>query len=121
MSVLNPDQWQVVSPLLDQALTLPPEERARWLEALRAENPTLAAQLQELLSEHRAAERSGFLGKSPDLPTVSPALPGQHPAGQGLAGQVVGSYRLVSLVGLGGMGSVWLAERSDGRFERKPL
>ena len=119
MSVLNPDQWQAVSPLLDQALTLPPEERARWLEALRAENPTLAAQLQELLSEHRAAERSGFLGKSPDLPTVSPALPGQHPAGQGLAGQVVGSYRLVSLVGLGGMGSVWLAERSDGRFERK--
>ena len=34
-----------------------------------------------------------------------------------LEGQVVGAYRLNSLIGQGGMGSVWLAERCDGRFE----
>ena len=34
-----------------------------------------------------------------------------------LAGQIVGSYTLVSPIGHGGMGSVWLARRSDGRFE----
>src|SRR5207245_8813098 len=38
---------------------------------------------------------------------------------QGLAGQTIGAYKLISLVGQGGMGSVWLAERSDGRFERR--
>ena len=34
-----------------------------------------------------------------------------------LAGQTLGAYTLVSPIGQGGMGSVWLAERSDGRFE----
>jgi len=34
-----------------------------------------------------------------------------------LAGQTVGSYTLVSPIGQGGMGTVWLAQRSDGRFE----
>ena len=29
----------------------------------------------------------------------------------------VGAYTLISPIGQGGMGSVWLAERSDGRFE----
>ena len=34
-----------------------------------------------------------------------------------LAGQTLGAYTLVSPIGQGGMGSVWLARRSDGRFE----
>jgi serine/threonine-protein kinase len=109
MSVLDPDQWQAVSPLLDQALTLTAEDRAHWLAALREQNPALAAQLQELLGAHRAAVEKAFLDKSPDSPQKS----------AGLAGQVVGAYRLISLVGVGGMGTVWLAERNDGRFERK--
>ena len=41
------------------------------------------------------------------------------PSTPGLAGQTIGPYTLISQIGQGGMGSVWLAERSDGRFERR--
>src|SRR5262249_15359195 len=35
----------------------------------------------------------------------------------GLAGQQLGAYTLESVLGHGGMGTVWLAHRSDGRYE----
>ena len=109
MSTLNPEQWQRVSPYLDKALTLADDDRAQWLESLRLEHPEIADYVQELLDEHRAAEQSRFLEQGPSV--FRPAL--------GLAGQALGAYRLISPIGIGGMGTVWLAERSDGRFERK--
>src|SRR5215471_8891178 len=109
MSILRPDKWDALSPYLDKALTLSQEELIHWLEALRAENPDLAEQLEELLKEHAAVRREGFLENSPALEPKTP----------GLAGQIMGAYRLVAPIGHGGMGTVWLAERSDGRFERK--
>src|SRR4029453_101411 len=36
-----------------------------------------------------------------------------------MQGQTRGAYTLVSPIGSGGMGTVWLAERTDGRFERR--
>jgi serine/threonine protein kinase len=109
MSALNPEQWQKVSPYLDQALTLTDEERTRWLADLRVKDALLAEQIQALLDDHRAANKEGFLG-------TGPALPMQP---DGFAGETVGAYRLLSMIGQGGMGMVWLAERSDGRFQRQ--
>jgi serine/threonine-protein kinase len=45
------------------------------------------------------------------------ALPGRRDPAASLAGRVLGAYTLESPIGEGGMGSVWLARRSDGRFE----
>src|SRR5262245_32960600 len=109
MSTLNPERWRAISPHLDQALALPDDERTAWLASLREQNPEIAAELQTLLDEHRALVEERFL-EQPQIATYG------QPS---LAGQAVGAYTLVSPIGEGGMGSVWLAERNDGRFERR--
>jgi serine/threonine protein kinase len=105
---LSPEQWQALSPYLDQALALTDEERPAWLAELAGRDPALATQLRALLNEHRILAQEGFLENNPGAPNQA-----------GLAGQTVGPYTLISQIGQGGMGSVWLAERNDGRFERK--
>jgi len=95
MSTLNPDQWQTLSPYLDQALTMSGEERVAWLAELREQNPALADQLRMLLDEHRALAQEGFLEHSP---FPRPEVPG-------MTGQTIGPYTLLSQIGQGGMGS----------------
>ena len=61
MSTLSPDQWQALSPYLDQALAMTDDERTAWLASLGEQDPALAVQLRELLDEHRALAEKGFL------------------------------------------------------------
>src|SRR5215475_14111001 len=109
MRPLDPDLWRRLSPYLDQALDIDPEQRYAWLASLAAKAPDIAADLQLLLAERDAIQDSGFLDGVVQV--------GVRPAPPSLSGQVLGAYRLLSLIGQGGMGSVWLAERCDGRFE----
>ena len=108
MSSLNQERWREISPYLDQALTLSSPERESWIESLRAEKPETAAFLEELLDEQAALADEHFL---------------EHPLVQdgklSPPARTVGAYTLISPIGRGGMGTVWLAERSDGRFERR--
>jgi serine/threonine-protein kinase len=104
---LSVERWRRVIPLLDSALDLPREERASWLDALRQQDASLAEDVAALLEEHDAIEAEGFLDRAPPAARLRTSL----------AGQVVGAYTLLSQIGQGGMGSVWLAERSDGRFQ----
>src|SRR5271169_1432342 len=109
MRTLSPERWQIISPYLDQALAMTDDAQAVWLSALGQQNPELAAELTALLDEHRVLAQEGFLEKG---------SPGWSSA-PGLAGQTIGHYTLISQIGQGGMGSVWLGQRSDGRFERR--
>src|SRR5580693_8892973 len=107
--MLDPDEWHALSPHLDKALGMNDEERSIWLSWLHSRNPDVALQLEALLYEHSVLTEEGFLERrSVELPGAST-----------LADQTVGVYRLLSQVGHGGMSSVWLAERADGRFERQ--
>ena len=109
MPPISPERWRILSPYLDEALEMADAERAAWLSSIRARDTALARDLHAILAEQEAVHTSGFLERAVLDPRVAPV--------QSLAGQVLGSYRLVSPIGQGGMGSVWLAERCDGRFE----
>ncbi|MGH9869673.1 MAG: protein kinase domain-containing protein [Candidatus Polarisedimenticolia bacterium] len=108
MSALTPERWQAVTPHLERALEMDEADRSTLLTALRERDPVLAEDLESLLEEHRALSADGFLDQPP--------LPPDHEARQG---QTLGAYTLVSTLGRGGMGTVWLARRSDGLFEKQ--
>jgi serine/threonine-protein kinase len=113
MPRVDPDRWRAVSPYLDRALDLEDErERAAWLASLRGENPALAADVEMLIKEMDGLRDTRFLDAR-DVPL--PPLPLLDP----MTGATVGAYTLVSPIGRGGMGTVWLAERADGRFARR--
>jgi len=101
MPVMDRDRWRVLEPLLDEALDLAPGERARWLDALRTTLPDVVDELSDLLREEATLDRA-FL---------------ERPMNVSLAGLNLGGWTLEQPIGSGGMGSVWLARRTDGRFD----
>jgi tetratricopeptide (TPR) repeat protein len=99
---MDRDRWRELEPLLDRVLDLSDAERDTWLSDLRQSSPGLADEIASLLSGEIDADRRGFLRAPLDIT---------------LEGLVLGPYTLARELGHGGMGSVWLARRTDGRFE----
>jgi eukaryotic-like serine/threonine-protein kinase len=108
MARWSAEQWNAISPHLDHALDLEPRERDRWLSELDGSDPGLAKDLRELLAAQASVAESQFMERSPLAREPGP-----------VAGQQIGAYTLESRLGSGGMGSVWLAQRSDGHFDAK--
>src|SRR5262245_57105083 len=106
MAGIEKELWVQISPLLDELLDADGPSRAKRLVQLRRDDKKLAEQVAKLLDEQAQLDTTEFLEGS--------AL-GFTP--HELAGQVVGSYTLERALGAGGMGTVWLARRSDGRYE----
>lgn len=107
--------WPAINALLDEALNLPPSERASWLEGLVGEHATHRDALRSLLAHQAQVETGDFLNTLPRLEArqIEPVPDGPN------AGTRIGGYRLIAEIGRGGMGTVWLAERSDGMVQRR--
>ena len=100
-------RWQAASPLLDELLDADATTRSARLAQIRQDDAALASTLESLLAQQVAVETAEFLeGSAIGTPPLAT-----------LAGQAIGAYTLQRPLGEGGMGSVWLASRSDGRFE----
>jgi len=109
MSTPAQDRWKRVRPYLDEALALSEQEQSVWLASLRQHDADLAREIEQLLNKQNRLIESNFLEDQ----AVSIC---DH---SGRTGLMVGAYTLISPIGQGGMSTVWLAERNDGRFQRK--
>ena len=116
MHVIDPERWQQLMPLLDEALDLAPEARAAFLTDT---DPALRADLERLLAadeeagdflDDSASDWAATLIEELERATAEPTLD---------EGALVGPYRIVRTLGQGGMGTVYLADRADGQFEQR--
>ena len=113
---MTPERWQQAQDLFHQALDLDPEERAAFLQKV-CPDASLRAEVQALLDAD-AAPPSIFdtaQERTQTLPTDVQALSAgsDRAAGVSPIGRHIGPYRLVREIGRGGMGTVYLARRTD--------
>jgi hypothetical protein len=119
-SGLRAEDWQRLSSLFDELAELPPGARAERLAALQP--PELAARLARMLASlpeendddatvivEMPGYNAGLVAalSEPTLSSTAPPQPGDR----------LGAWCLAELLGEGGMGQVWRAERADGLYQ----
>ncbi|HZX24160.1 MAG TPA: serine/threonine-protein kinase [Woeseiaceae bacterium] len=107
-------RWLQIREIYREALDRPEPERSEFVREACAGDEALAAEIIALL------ETSG--GATEALGDIVGDVAGSASSGWwggSVAGERIGPYRLLDVIGEGGMGQVYLAERADDEFEQR--
>lgn len=109
---MTPERWQQVNELFTAVIELEPEQRAGFLDQSCSGDQMLRREIESLLASDG---REWDLIERPALEVAAPLIAYDQP--QFASGQNIDRYAIVSLIGRGGMGEVYLA--TDAKLNRR--
>src|SRR5262245_40256803 len=119
---MTPERWRQVEEIFQAAIELDGAERDSFLTVACGGDAELRREVESLLSYEGAGTPSvhpfqqAIKGAASSLPIDQIE---QEETGGVLIGRRIGAYRVIRLIGRGGMGAVYLAERDDAQFNQQ--
>jgi eukaryotic-like serine/threonine-protein kinase len=107
---MTPERWQQLKQIFQSALERKPAERSAFLNQACAGDPALRSEVESLISSHDQA------GNSIEAMAAEAATE-MLANDRAIVGKQIGRYRVLSHIGRGGMGEVFLAQ--DATLGRK--
>jgi Tol biopolymer transport system component len=109
---MTPERWQRVKEIFQSALQLAPSERSVYLASACGDDKELRQEVESLIASH---EKSGEFIDSPAYVAAAEMIVDDK--AELNPGQTIAAYRIVSFIGRGGMGEIYLAD--DTRLGRR--
>ncbi len=111
---MTEENWKNIKKIVGEVLNIPPSERKDFLDNAKL-SAEIRAEVESLLAFDEASEN--FLNVS--AITFSRDFISTNQPQETLFGKQIGNYKIISELGVGGMGAVYLGERIDGKFAQK--